>query len=85
MSLENIMFAKEEDSIFLDKNRRNKIGDLKMEKRMIIIRQKIRKRKLQDIKTRRLVEGFYYTYLAEPGEIGDRSKGWLMMAVDHVP
>jgi len=39
------------------------------------------KRKMDDIRSQRLIEGFYYTYM-HPEEIGDRSRGWLMMARD---
>lgn len=42
------------------------------------------RRKLRDIKAQRLIEGFYYSYI-HPDEVGDRSKGWLMMAHDPLP
>lgn len=38
--------------------------------------------RMKDIQGQRLIEGFYYSYLAMPEEIGDRSKGWMAMAHD---
>lgn len=43
------------------------------------IRQNMQ-RSMQKIKYQRLIEGFYY-YLNET-EVGDRTKGWMMVAHD---
>ncbi len=48
------------------------------------MRRKERFGKHGKYQSQRLIEGFYYSYL-HPEEVGDRSKGWLMMAHDPFP
>jgi hypothetical protein len=46
------------------------------------MQRKLRFGKNGDYQGDRLIAGFYYAYLAPQEEIGDRNKGWLVMAHD---